>query len=249
MTDRTYQTLQALTLLGLGVYFFFQLLSGTLYYYINARFFWLVALAGALFLILGGRALPLGQNPHQHTDHEHGHDHEHPSPAGRRWTLLLVALPLLLGVLLPARPLEASAVQAKGLVLEGALISGGNPIALEQPADQRTILDWIRAFNYSPDPQEFSGETADIVGFVLRDERLGPDEFLLARFTVTCCVADAFAIGVVVQAPNAADLAINSWVHVRGPVSVAELGGSRLPRITAESLTRVQAPPQPYLFP
>ncbi len=247
MTDRTYRTLQAFILLGLGVYLLSQWLSGTLYFYINSRFFWLVVLAGVLLLLLGARALPLApESPHDHA----GHDHEHPSPIGRRWTLLLVALPLLLGVLLPARPLQASAVQSKGLILEGSLISGSqDPLALEQPADQRTILDWIRAFNYSPDPQEFEGQTADIVGFILQDDRLGPDQALLARFTVTCCVADAFAIGVIIEGPGVADLPVNAWVHVRGPVSVAELSGNRLPRVQVESLKRVEAPPQPYLFP
>jgi uncharacterized repeat protein (TIGR03943 family) len=84
---------------------------------------------------------------------------------------------------------------------------------------------------------------------VYPDPRLPPGSFLLARFTLACCVADAFAIGVMVEWPQAEELEVGSWVRVRGPMAVGEIEGQTLPRLLADSLEPIQPPDQPYLFP
>jgi uncharacterized repeat protein (TIGR03943 family) len=221
-----------------------------LYYYINQRFFTLVLLAGAGFLLLGIVVLVYRD------DHAHGHahtDHQHSHPDGGlpRWSLAVVAIPLLLGFLIPSKPLDANVVQSRGISNDTLWTPTGTNVQVElnQPADQRTILDWIRAFNFSDNPAEFSGETADVIGFVYHDPRLPEDQFLVGRLTITCCVADAFAIGMVVEWPGAIEMVENTWVHVRGEVDVLEIGGKTLPLIRAESVKDTDPPAQPYLFP
>jgi putative membrane protein len=247
MTIRTYRWLQAGVLLGLGLYLLHKIFSGTLYYYINQRFLWLVALGGAAFLLIGIMALP--KREHAHGDAHHEHDHEHSSPS--RLNLLVLAIPLLLGFLVPSRPLDSSALESRGLTTNALLGAGGQQAAveLERPSDERTVLDWVRAFNYAIDPAIYAGEQADLIGFVYHDERLGENQFLVGRFAVSCCVADAFAIGVIVESEDAQEWPSNSWVHVSGSMQVGSLGGEVSPLIVAESIKEVPVPPQPYLFP
>ncbi|MGQ0603389.1 MAG: TIGR03943 family putative permease subunit, partial [Anaerolineales bacterium] len=167
------------------------------------------------------------------------------------WTVLLVALPVLLGIVVPARPLGASAVDNKGVNVSAplAVASGSGATTLEIAPEKRTILDWVRAFNYADDPATFTSQPADVIGFVFHDEQFGPTQVMVGRFTVTCCAADASAVAMLVEWPDAATLPDNAWVRVRGPVTVATLNGKPIPLITAAAIETVAQPEHPYMYP
>lgn len=256
MSDRLYRSLQSLLLVLLGLFLLDKIIDGSAFWYINARFLPLT-LFGAVGLILLARVgldglrksetppgLTVSRTALTSSDAHAGHAH------GSALTLLALAVPLLLGVLVPARPLGASAIDHKGfsVVAPQQAASSHEPLQTEiSPAD-RTVLDWIRAFNQAPDATVYQDQPADLVGFVYHDPRLPPGQFLLARFTLTCCVADASAIGVIVEWAEADALPTNAWLRVRGPVSSGELEGHRIPLIQAESLESIAVPTQPYLY-
>ena len=249
MTLRTYRTFQALILAALGAFFLHKIWSGTLFWYINQRFMALTLIAALGFLALAQSVLQRRrENPdHDHADERHHHPHAQAFPA---WTLVVVALPVLLGVLIPAKPLGSSAIANRGVNTTAPLTAGAaQPPKLDLAPTDRTILDWIRAFNYASDPKSFEGQPADVIGFVYHDSRLTGEQFLAGRFTVNCCVADAMAIGVIVQWPDSKGLADNGWVRVRGPVQASEIDGRPIPLIIAESVEPVSPPEQPYLYP
>jgi uncharacterized repeat protein (TIGR03943 family) len=241
MSERNYKILQTAILLGLGAFLLYKITSGTLYFYINQRFTWLVALGGFTFLALAFYAWPRRSLAHQ----EHAHTHTRGG-----WGLAVLALPLALGFLVPARPLDSSALESRGLTTNAlAGLGGQQGIQLSQPSGERNVLDWVRAFNYASDPSMYEGEQADVIGFVYHDDRLAANQFLVGRFAVSCCVADAFAVGVIVESEDAADWPANQWVHVVGAIQVGSLDNTPVPLIVAESIKEVSVPPQPYLFP
>ena len=248
---RAYRTYQALILGGLGVFLLAKIGDGRILLYINQRFVVLV-LAAALGLLLLGQAA-LSARPR---DPNGGPSLEEPG-AGEQtrteersaWGLWLLALPLLVGMLVPQRPLGASAATLRGF--STSVLAGGSTSAsaLEIPSPQRNVLDWLRAFEAVGDPSRFAGEVGDLVGFVYRDPRLGAGRFIAARFSVTCCVADATALGVEVSWPGVAGLAEGAWVRVRGKMSVQEKDGHPQPLLLADTVEPAPAPEQPYLFP
>jgi uncharacterized repeat protein (TIGR03943 family) len=120
---------------------------------------------------------------------------------------------------------------------------------LDLAPTERTILDWVRAFNYESDPSIFNGQPADVIGFVFHDTRLTANQFFVGRFAVTCCVADASAIGIIVDWPQSADLADNSWVRVQGTVNAASLDGRPIAELQASTVELVPEPANPYLYP
>jgi uncharacterized repeat protein (TIGR03943 family) len=187
--------------------------------------------------------------------HEHAEHHPHalePQTAGATsaWGLLVVAVPLLLAWLVPARPLGSSAIANRGINTAAPLTVGSAaPVQLDLAPTERNVLDWVRAFNYAEDPAAYAGQSADVVGFVYHDGRLPPGQFLVSRFAVTCCSADATAIGLIVSWPGAQDLESNTWVRVRGTVTVGSFSGRPIPHVTAEALEGVEPPGQPYLYP
>jgi uncharacterized repeat protein (TIGR03943 family) len=244
--------LQALILAGLGLFLLQKAWAGTLYWYINERFLALVVGAAIGFLILARSVLPAWraapEPTHAHAaEGGHSHDHQH-TPAWRLW---IVALPLILGLLVPARPLGSSALANRGLNTSApiAAADGEADSTISLLPQSRTVLDWVRAFNYADDPGVFTGEPADVIGFVYHDSTLDEGEFMVSRFTVTCCAADATGIGLRVQWPGAAALEGNAWVRVQGPVQPGLYAGRPIPVVVAESVEGVAPPAQPYLYP
>jgi putative membrane protein len=117
------------------------------------------------------------------------------------------------------------------------------------PTD-RNVLDWIRAFNTSKDYSEFNGQSADFIGFVYRDITLDEQKnFMLARFTVSCCVADASALGILIQDKDAQKWEQDAWVRVRGKFEVQAVKDQKTPVLIAESVEAVERPKTPYLYP
>ncbi|MDW8327402.1 MAG: TIGR03943 family protein [Anaerolineales bacterium] len=242
---------------ALGLLLARKLWTGEIFYYINERFFPLIlfgALA-SLTLALGAFWMWRREATAYAHDHEHGHDHDHVhAHAPIRfpvWSVFWVAVPVVLSLVVPSRPLGASAIENRGLNSSGPLTVGsGAAVATLQiaPAD-RSILDWIRAFNYSADPAEFNGQPADVIGFVYKDPNLPANQFWVGRFVVTCCAADASAVALLAEWPEATALPENAWVRVRGPVHVAEFNGRPTPLIVAAALEQVEQPEHPYMYP
>jgi len=260
--------LKALLLLGMGLFLFTRLTNGSLYFYINQRFAGLTLLAVLGLLIVGfsyqfGRqnqtdddaSEPAHANcdRHAHDDHAHdhhldGHHHHHSLAWGGA---LLVALPILLGLFVPPRPLGASALQNREVSV-GASNRSSMPAAVRNAGEKsnldRNILDWVYEFQ-TAELEQFVDEEAEVVGFVFRDERFGEEEFLISRYVVSCCVADAAYVGLVVRWPDAPALETDQWVRVRGRFAMGQLEEEPLPVLVADEVTPTEMPNQPYLYP
>ncbi len=257
MENRGYRILQALLLAGLGFFFLFKVYDGTILLYINRRFVFLVLMAAVLLLaaaqsLMAGRkpVSEAGENPAEaDSDHAHHHpDHEH--GAFRKRNLIWLVIPLVLGVLVPVRPLGSVAAAARGMTVDGvASRSGGISAELAAlPSEQRSVLDWLRLFEDEAALSVLNGQQVDVTGFVFHDLRLKEDRFLVGRFTLTCCVADAMAIGMEVEWPEATAMPANTWVRVRGTLSMEAREGKQVPVVQAETIEPVLEPQQPYLY-
>jgi uncharacterized repeat protein (TIGR03943 family) len=252
MTLRLYRYFQGFVMILTSIFLLQKILSGNLDWYIHQRFMPLTVLSIIVLLVIGvvvfrsGRSLP-SDDDHNHA-HEGGHDHHHNIS---RWGLVMAILPLAVGVLIPAQPLTSNAITGKGISAAAPVAGGGSTaIQFDQAADERNILDWIRLFNsQSGNAGTYLGESANVTGFVYHDPRLKEGQFLLSRFGIVCCTADAFALGMVVNWPESASLLNDQWVKVKGPVQSMQLDGQTLPLIQAISIEPIQIPDQPYLFP
>ena len=257
MALRSYRTFQALVMAALGLFLLNLVWNGNVLLYINRRFVILVALASLGLLLLSQMALrerpAVGEeeaDAHAHADHDHAHeqDHDHAErPNG--WNLWWLALPVILGLLIPPRALNTSALANRGVNTRAPLTASraAEASTLQLPSRQRTVLDWIRVFNYSSNPAEFADQEVDVTGFVYHDASLPAGQFLVGRFTMTCCVADASAIGVAVRWPQANALSENGWVRVRGTIQIQ--AGQKAPVIAATAVESIPEPENPYLYP
>jgi uncharacterized repeat protein (TIGR03943 family) len=228
---------KALTLLGLGLYLYSRIFTGTLLFYINQRFAWLVMMAGVVLMAIGGSYR-----------YRSNHDHAHHAHAFSWSGVLLIGVLIALGLLVPPKPLGASAVGNREVNL-GTLVSSQGNSVIPTRAGEKNILDWLIAFQSTPDPATFTHQPAHLIGFVYRDDRFSSDSFMLSRFVVSCCVADATAIGLIVRSPQAASLPGDQWVEVSGHFELGEFSGKPAPILITDAITRTTPPNQPYLYP
>jgi putative membrane protein len=267
---RFQNTIKALLLIGLGLFLYSRLMNGTLFYYINERFmgFTILAVVGLLVVGLSYRySNPTGkQAEHHHQEHDHEHDHshdhahngaEHGHSHGLSWGgAFLVALPVVLGLLTPPQPLGSAALTNRDMNLQ---LSNSSPRVTassavvrprEKAATDKNILDWWRDFRPLPDANTaLAGQAVKVSGFVYKDEQYGADTFLVIRFTVSCCVADAAVVGLLVQSPDSQSLTNDTWVEVTGSFVNSTLDNWKLPIVAAQQVSRIDIPSQPYLYP
>ncbi len=243
---------KALILIGLGLLFFSQIYSRTLFFYVSPRFAWLVVVAAILFVAAGAGSYYVLVLRQDHL-HEHDHQSEHSDHQHYRHSwggLLLIALPLLLGVLVPPKPLGAAAlsnreINVKPLTLVAPL--GRSAVSARQ--SDKSIYDWLVEFQQKQNPAAFAGKEAKLIGFVFRDGRFGQDTFMISRFVMNHCVADATPLGIVVRWPQAKSLVNDQWLEVRGPFQPAEFDGKQTLILIADKVTPTETPNPPYLFP
>lgn len=206
-------------------------LRGHLNYYIHPRYSLLVVAAALLLLLLALvqlRALIDGSR-------------------GRPgWGYLLLATPLLLGTLIPARPLGADTLAARGIELNRTL-DGSRVAQLTDDTRRWTLLDWGSAL--SVQGEALRGAPADIIGFVFHDQALGRDAFYAVRYVVTCCAADGAGVGLPVVWSSGAALPKDSWVRVTGSIDWIDVAGVEQPALRADSVEPIAEPDDPYLYP
>ncbi len=257
--ESSLDVLKAFILIGLGLFFFERFVTGKLYFYIAPRFWWLAVVAVVLCFSLAASFNLLKReedeehdhdhdydHDHHHHDHDHAHGHDHSH--GSLFSVIVLAIPLVLGIMVAPKTLGANAIENRGISTDFAVSSDAAAKSLTIVPSQRNVLDWARAIASTPEPEQFYGQEADVIGFVYRDSRFADNQFMVARFTLTCCVADALAVGVVVQSDNAADFAIDSWVQIKGTFQEASFEDSLMPAIFATEISPTDQPEQPYLY-
>jgi uncharacterized repeat protein (TIGR03943 family) len=178
----------------------------------------------------------------------HVHASHHHTPSKMGWWLAF--LPVVLGLLVPSRPLGASALGKRELNV-GALTSiapATATVLVHTGAQERNILEWLLLFQQAKDAAAFEGQAARVIGFVYRDDRFGEDTFTVSRFTVNCCVADATAVGLIVRWPEASGLAEDRWVRVTGHFEAGTFHGNNVPILVANDVVPTDPPAHPYLY-
>ena len=167
------------------------------------------------------------------------------------YSIRFLLIPVLLGLGIAPRALGADAIGQQGTALnqiaQRPQVTTINPTAVD--TTEWNVYDWVVAT--SIDPLALKGKTVQIDGFVVRnpDMQLADDQFMLARYVLTCCVADAGGVGMHVQWANSAAYPNDQWVHVEGTIDLQDVAGVMQPLVIAKSVAPIKTPLKPYLVP
>ena len=231
MTGRRVSPVRVATAVALAAWaglFWFLLVSGRTSLYLSSRTAWVVP-TGAIILTAAaiGRLLTVRTHRREHLS------------ARTSWALGYIVLPAVMVLALPPTALGSYAASRRSL---SAGFAGGP--ALE--AGDRVTLAAVAAGVWSDEAHralvDRAGSRVTFEGIVTRREGSPADEFVLTRFIVSCCVADALSVQVrVVGAPPGFEE--DQWVRVSGtfyPVG-------REVVVDAGSVRPIPQPDDPYL--
>ncbi|MBS4209493.1 TIGR03943 family protein [Bacillus sp. FJAT-50079] len=105
------------------------------------------------------------------------------------------------------------------------------------------ILDFLHDY-----PHVFLGKEVEIVGFVFKEPEFEDHQFVIARFVVACCVADASVYGLLSTIDHGQDVLTDEWVKVTGILSTTMVQGQELPYLKINQVEKVEQPENPYVY-
>ncbi|WP_139368038.1 TIGR03943 family putative permease subunit [Priestia abyssalis] len=101
---------------------------------------------------------------------------------------------------------------------------------------------------FDRNPEAFAGKEIELMGFVYREPDFAENQFVIARFGLSCCVADASVYGMLGESKGAEKLGVDQWVKIKGTLTTTEYNSIRLPYIKISQFEKIDAPPTPYVY-
>jgi len=215
--------------------FWFLLFSGRTSLYLSSRTSWVVPVGAVL---LTGAAL--GRLVSVRV--------VDPGPLSRRhaWVLALMVVPVVITLAMPPGTLGSFAAGRRGSFARAGFATSAEDIS----QGQLTLLD-VAGGQTSKEGQRAlaarAGEEVTFLGFVVREDGTPADEFLLTRFIVSCCIADATVAQLRVVNVPPGRFAEDDWVEVSG--TIFPVGREVILDADPASIVPARQPDPPYLTP
>jgi uncharacterized repeat protein (TIGR03943 family) len=240
--------LPSVILAGYGVFILSLLARGIMTLYINPAYVWSTTLAGGV--LIGLAVIRLVRQPA--TACEDDCDDCRTGSPTKLWPYAALSVPLLLAVLVPPHSLAAFSAlqrgpQAAGLVsIRGATTV--HRVSLSVDTRSFTLQDWVGALSADPNPKDYAGKPIVLTGIVIHDTGSAPPGYIMVlRYQVTCCIADARPIGLIVRDTSHGALKDNQWVTVTGKMGAASYQGQQIAVVEPKRISPTKAG-NPYMY-
>ena len=234
--QKSWSPLRVLTATALAAWaglFWFLIAADRTELYLSSRTAWVVPM-GAVILTIAA----LGRLFSARVDY--------PEPIGRRDTLglALIILPVVTVLALPPTSLGSFAASRRSSLTSGSFVSSAEDIS----SGELSLVDVSGATRSREAMRALvqrAGEEVSFTGFVTRDSTTPANEFVLTRFLISCCVADALSAEVRVVGAPPGKFKEDQWVRVEG--AMYPLGREVI--VDASNVVGVDRPKRPYLNP
>lgn len=220
-------------------------LTGKLNLLIHPNYFWLVITGGCGLLVVA--LLKTWQLLHQP---RRAVTVQHVSLLPPGFSSILLLVTAILGLTFTPRVFASQTALQRG-VTDFLVATRSQPQAFRSslPPEQRSLVDWVRILNVYPEPDAYTGQKVKVQGFVIHPPELPPEYFLLSRFVITCCAADAYPVGLPVKLTQPGDYPADTWLEVEGQMLTETIVGKRQLIIQASvPPKKIVEPSNPYEY-
>ncbi|MED3916232.1 TIGR03943 family putative permease subunit [Priestia megaterium] len=109
--------------------------------------------------------------------------------------------------------------------------------------------DYIPVMNIvETNTEKFIGKEIEINGFVYREKGFNNNQFVVARFGISCCAADASIYGLLSTLEHASTLKKDTWVHITGVLQKTTYNGESVPYVQVQQIKVIPQPDNPYVY-
>lgn len=122
------------------------------------------------------------------------------------------------------------------------------PAGEEPDPLQRNVLQWRRLITSVREPLEiFPGQPVDVIGFVHRSLPGAPQQFVLARRVIRCCLADTVPLGLSIHIDTADDFENDTWLKVRGIFGTVTVRNKPVLVVLPDQIETIPEPQKAYI--
>lgn len=213
--------------------FWFLIASDRTALYLSSRTDWVVPVGAVILTIAASGRFASARSPHQE-----------PLSSREAWGIGVIVLPVVVVLALPPASLSSFAASRRSSFASAGFSTSAEDVA-EGDLSLADVAGALRSTEAMDALVQRAGTEVDFTGFVTRDPGMGADEFVLTRFLISCCVADALSVEVRVVGAPPGQFDKDDWVRVSG--KIYPVGGEVI--LDAESIEPVERPERPYLNP
>lgn len=109
------------------------------------------------------------------------------------------------------------------------------------------FLKWTQEISYNM--AKYEGKKIELTGFVFKGDGFKYNEFVPARFLMTCCTSDLQPIGLLAHYDKAKALKQDTWLIVTGTIKIIDYHGEKTPVIIVASVKNTSKPTIEYVYP
>jgi uncharacterized repeat protein (TIGR03943 family) len=244
--------LPSFILAGYGLFILSLFARHVMTWYINPTYVAPTTLAGAVLIGLAVARLGKSNGVAGSEDAcgcDDGCSHDE-SPA-RLWTYAILAVPLLLAAAFPPRGLAAFSANQRGTAIAGLTTFHGATVKrVDLSVDTSTfnMEDWVGALSADPNPKDYLDKPVQVTGIVIHNVASVPPGYIMViRYFVTCCIADARPVGLIVRDTSHGRLKDNQWVTVKGVMAGDHYEGQDLAVVSPKVLALTKSG-NPYIY-
>jgi len=111
--------------------------------------------------------------------------------------------------------------------------------------DDEDFYPWLSELFLNPD--QYMDFTITLRGYVFEDDHLGDKGFLLSRYLITCCIADAMPAGILSVAEGEPPKK-DQWISATGTLELRMVGDQRMPTLNMRHFETIEPLKEPYIY-
>jgi uncharacterized repeat protein (TIGR03943 family) len=242
----------SLAMLLWGLMFLRFAVTGKLYLLLHPDYMWLTHLAIVMLLGLGLiRGVQVGLSlRHPGRQGLPLQDQDHAVLMPRQISTFLLIAVAVFGLVYSPQPFTSETAFQRGITdVLGQTRSKPQRFVLSASPEERTIIDWVRTLNVYPEPDAYTDQPVKVSGFVVHIPDWPDNVFMISRFVLTCCAADAYPVGLPVELPEGTPRPDpDTWLEVDGTMQTDTLNNKRQLVIGSAALTEIPEPRNPYEY-
>ncbi|HHP1052208.1 hypothetical protein ACS94_05765 [Bacillus cereus] len=94
----------------------------------------------------------------------------------------------------------------------------------------------------------FKGKEITFLGFIYKDKDVMGNKAVVARYGITCCIADASVWGMIVTGKNVEKIPEETWVKITGLLDETTYKGTVFPLVKVNKIEKINKPTDPYVY-